>query len=240
MAKGEVLEIEQTALVAPTMMGLLSLAIQKESTIDVIERLAALQLEMRRLDAELDFNQALTQCQQEIRLVVNDTPGQHKKYSSYRALDREVRPIYLRSGLSISFGSADCSIPEHILVTCHVSRGLHTRIYQLPMDASGKGPKGEGALSKPHAILAAAEYGRRCLLKLIFNIVTGDEEDFATNGELAEAIEKIANAPTPDDMKKAYTDAYNKFEAVPAAIKVLIAARNKARKEFQDADSRGN
>ena len=40
------------------------------------------------------------------------------------------------------------------------------------------------------------------------------------------------------DMKKAYTDAYNKFEAIPAAIKALISARNQAKKEFNDADNR--
>lgn len=223
--------------VAMTPMDLLSVALQKDAAIDVIERLAKLQLEMRRLDAELDFTSALALCQQEISTVVNDTPGQHKKYASYRALDKEIRPVYLRNGLSVSFGSSDCSIPDHILVTCHVSRGLHTRLYQLPMDASGKGPKGDGALSKPHAILAAAEYGRRCLLKMIFNIVTGDEETI-TNGELIEAIEKIRTAATPDDMKKVYLAAYNKFEDTPAAIKALINIRNAARKEFNDADSR--
>jgi hypothetical protein len=211
---------------------LLSIALQKEAAIEIIERLAKLQFDNRKVDAEVDFNEALSLCQSEIQLVINDAKGQHKNYATYKALDHEVRPIYIRHGMSISFGSADCSIPNHILVTCQVSRGLHTRHYQLPMDASGEGPKGSGALSKPHAILAAMEYGRRCLLKAVFNIVTGDEET-VTNGELMEQIEYIQNAKDSEELKQLYKAAYSMFEATPAALKSIIAARKARAKELE-------
>lgn len=229
MAKQEALVMDQPRDLSPA--NLLQIALQKDSNIDVIERLAKLQVEMRRLDAEVEFNQALSNCQNEIRTVINDAQGQKKAYATYKALDKEVRPVYLKHDFSLSFGSADCSIPEHILVTCHVSRGLHTRLYQLPMDASGKGPKGEGALSKPHAILAAAEYGRRCLLKMIFNIVTGDE-DILTNGELMEQIEFIQNASDPEELKRLYKVAYERFESNPNALKAIIEARKAQAKKW--------
>lgn len=222
-----------TAL-AHTPMELLSLAANSRADVGVMERLMALYERQRDYDAETQFNQELAACQNEVQLIVNDSdkagPG-GKKWATYKALDRAIRPIYLRHGFSISFGSGDCSIPDQILVICHVSRQGHTRMYQLPMDASGKGPQGSGALSKPHAILAAAEYGRRCLLKLIFNLVTG-EEDVITNGELQDQVEYIQCAKDPEELGKLYAAAYEKFEATPAALKVIIAAR-KARKKEQ-------
>lgn len=172
---------KQDALERPNnFFDLFQLAIREKSAIDVIERLAVLQEKAQNRESEVRFNEAMAACQEEIKTVINDSdktgPG-GKKWATYRALDKEVRPIYLKNGFSISFGSADYSVPEMILCTCHVShKAGHTRLYQLPMDASGKGAQGGGALSRPHAILAATEYGRRCLLKLIFNIVTGDEE----------------------------------------------------------------
>jgi hypothetical protein len=216
-----------------TPMDLLSLALSKDAAIDVIERLAALQERAQNRDAELQFNDALTHCQSEAKLVINDSdktgPG-GKKWATYKALDREMRPIYLRNGFSVSFGSVESSMQGYIVVTCHLShRGGHTRVYQMPMDASGDGPKGGGALSKPHAILAAMEYGRKCLLKSIFNLVTG-EEDVITNGELADQVEYLQNAKDPEELKSLYAVAYDLFEATPAALKVLIAAR-KARKQ---------
>jgi hypothetical protein len=222
-------------LQARSPMDLLSLALQKDAAIDVIERLAALQEKAQNRDAEMQFNEALTQCQAEAKLVINDSdktgPG-GKRWTTYKALDREMRPIYLRNGFSVSFGSAECNISGYIMVTCHVShRAGHTRVYQLPMDASGEGAKGGGAMSKPHAILAAMEYGRRCLLKSIFNLVTG-EEDVVTNGELQERVEWIQNASTPEELTKLYKDAYETFEATPAALKVIIAARKSRKSEM--------
>jgi hypothetical protein len=225
---------EQPQALVRNHFDLLQLALQKDAAIDVIERLAKLQLESRKLDAEVDFNEALGQCQEEAKLVINDSdktgPG-GKKWATYKALDREIRPIYRRHGFSISFGSADSSNPDRILVTCQLSRGMHSRNYQLPMDASGEGAKGGGALSKPHAILAAMEYGRRCLLKSIFNLVTG-EEDVITNGELAEQVEYIQNASTPAELATLYSAAYEKFELTPAALKVIVAARKARKKEM--------
>jgi hypothetical protein len=234
---------ESSALTVPTNeFELLALAIREKSAIDVIERLTALRdrAEDRAIarlsrDAEIGFTEALVRCQEEARLVINDSdktaPG-GKKWATYKAIDREIRPIYIRNGFSLSFGSAECSIPGYMSVTCLVSRGLHTRLYQLPMEISGQGPQGGGALSKPHAILAGMEYGRRCLVKSIFNLVTGDE-DLMTNGELQEHVEWIQNAKDREELMSLFKQAYSKFEAAPSALKVIIAAKNKRKEDFE-------
>ena len=49
------------------------------------------------------------------------------------------------------------------------------------------------------------------LLKGIFNLAVGEEDadGNASNGELAEQIEYIQNASTPEELKKLYTTAFN-------------------------------
>lgn len=200
--------------------------------IDVARELFKLQLEMDKVKAEAEFNEALTRCQAEIGVIANDSKGQKKDYASYKALDRVVRPVYLRNGLNVSFGSGASPIQNHITVTCDISLRSYTRHYEIPMDASGLGPKGDGALSKPHAILAAAEYGRRILLKMIFNIVTG-EEDQVSNGELVAAVEDIEKSRTMDVLTQNYKAGYIKFQDSPDAIKALVAAKIKKQKELQ-------
>lgn len=245
MANGivEALPAGKLVLEKPTMMDLLSLALHKEAAIDVIERLAALQERQIDRDSQNAYNDSMEAAQNEISHVVPDMKNEEtkSKYASFHALNKALRPVYLKHGFSLSFTGAESSKPDEILVVCDCShKGGWTKKYMIPMPCDGKGPKGGGVMSKSHATLAATSYGRSGLLKMIFNIAIGEDDPLATNGELAEAIDRIGKAPTPDDMKRAYTEAYNKFEAMPDAIKVLIAARNAARKEFQDADNRGN
>ena len=245
-ALGSASNAQETAILAPRELrtaDILSLIATKFSQmqgadalaiVEAMERMAKLQLDSQRIDAEQEFNEALSQCQAEVKLVGLDSAQDFKgkKWATYKGLDREIRPIYIKHGFSISFSSRESATPGMIVITCTVARGLHSRLYELPMDISGLGPKGEGALSKPHAILAASEYGRRCLLKLIFNIVTGDE-DILTNRELLQALEKIEDAGEPEVLKHYYKEAYAAFEANPEAIRAIVAARRKREKEMR-------
>lgn len=236
MNKSEQLEILEAQPVARTPMDLLSIAINNNAAIDVIERLAALQEKGRTWNAEVDFNQAMNRVQSELGRIAPDltNPQTHSKYASYAAIDRKVRPVYSREGFSLSFDTGDAPREEMVRVICYVSHaGGHTRQYRVDMPADGKGAKGGDVMTKTHATGAAMQYGMRYLLKYIFNIAIGEEDtdgNLASNGELAEQLEFIQNACDPSELKKLYAAAYEQFEANPAALKVIIAAR-KARKE---------
>jgi hypothetical protein len=218
-------------------LDLLSLALSRDAAIDVIERLSALQERAMDRDAEMQFNEAMNAVQMELGRVAPDltNPQTHSRYASYAALDKKIRPIYTKHGFSLSFDSGDSPLPDTVRVLCFVShKGGHTRKYTgPPMPADGKGAKGGEVMSKTHATGAAMSYGARYLLKYIFNISVGEEDTDGnedSNGELAEQVEFLQNASTPEELKKLYAAAYEQFEATPAALKVLIAAR-KARKE---------
>lgn len=228
---------EQMERRPPTTMGLLQVALQNNAAIDVIERLAALQEKALAREAEIDFNEAMTRTQEQIKRVAPDLTNSQtsSKYASYAAIDRKVRPIYAKEGFSLSFDTADCPLPEHIRVVCYVALRGHTRRYQIDMPCDGKGAKGGDVMTKTHAAGAAMAYGMRYLLKGIFNIAVGEEDtdgNGASNGELDEQIEWIGSAKDPEELKKLYVNAYHMFEASPSALKAIIAAKNKRKADF--------
>lgn len=146
--------------------------------LDVYERITARQ-------AEATFNEAMTGAQEALRPVAADATNTHtkSKYASYPALDKAVRPIYTQHGFALSFNTGASAIPEHIKVLCRVShRDGHSRDYEVDMPADGKSAKGGDLMTKTHAVGAAMSYGQRYLLKLIFNIAVGDDDDGNSNG----------------------------------------------------------
>jgi hypothetical protein len=220
----------------PSTMDLLQVALQNNAAIDVIERLAALQEKALARDAEIEFNEAMTHVQEQIKRVAPDLENKQtsSRYASYAAIDRKVRPIYAQAGFSLSFDTADCPLPEHIRVVCYVALRGHTRRYQIDMSCDGKGAKGGDVMTKTHASGAAMAYGMRYLLKGIFNIAVGEEDTDgnASNGELEEQIEWIQNAKDPEELKKLYVGAYHMFESNPGALKAIIAAKNARKAEL--------
>jgi hypothetical protein len=146
--------------------------------IDKLERLLAMKERQELRVAEQAFNEAMSKAQAEMRPVAADLHNSQtrSRYASYAALDRAMRPIYTKHGLSLSFDT-EAAGEGYITVICLVSSGGYTRRYSVPMPADGKGAKGGDVMTKTHAVGAAMTYGQRYLLKMIFNIAIGDDND---------------------------------------------------------------
>lgn len=178
--------------------------------VESVERLLAMQERVWARDAERAFNEAMKAAQAEIRpIAANATNTQTKsKYATYDQLDRALRPIYTKHGFSLSFDEADCDKPEHIRVLCYVAHeDGHTRTYRKDMPADGKGAKGGDVMTKTHAAGAAASYGARYLLKGIFNVAIGEDdqdgnapEGPVSGGQLAE-LRQLIEAFDVDEQK---------------------------------------
>lgn len=234
MSESTIVQNEETQLQTLSPMNLMQIALNNHAAIDIIERLAALQERSLDREAENQYNLAMEAAQNDIYNVVPDMKNDEtkSKYASFHALNKAIRPVYLRHGFSLTFTGAESSKPDEVLIVCDCShKAGWTKKYMLPMPCDGKGPKGGGVMSKSHATLAATSYGRSGLLKMIFNIAIGEDDPIVTNGELAEQVEFIGNACTPEELGKLYAIAYEKFEATPAALKVIIAARKARKKE---------
>lgn len=147
--------------------------------LDKMERLYAMRERVAAQEAERAYNEAMSAVQAELRPVATDAanPQTKSRYASYAALDKAVRPIYSKHGFALSFYSGEGAPADHVRVTCKVSCGGHSERPFVDMPADGKGAKGGDVMTKTHAAGSAFSYGQRYLLKLIFNIAVGEDDD---------------------------------------------------------------
>jgi hypothetical protein len=197
MTKGqEIVQHEAVPLPVAQPMNLLQAIIQAASdpNIDInkMERLMAMKKDMDATQAEAEFNQAVNACQIEMRPIAADAmnPQTRSRYATFGKIDAALRPIYTRHGISISFSTEDSPKEDHIRVVAYVSRGSFTRQYRIDMPADGKGAKGNDVMTKTHAAGAAMSYASRYLLKGIFNVAVGEQDDDGNGGKIRTLTEE--------------------------------------------------
>jgi len=233
-----------------TPMDLLSLALENNAAIDVIERLVALQEKVLMRDAKTDFNDALSRIQAAVARIAPDllNPQTTSKYASYAAIDRIIRPLYTAEGMSLSFSHGDSPKPDHIRVVCVAGLGSYTRLYQIDMPTDGKGPKGGDVMTKTHATAAADSYAKRYLVKDVFNLAIGEDDtdgNTPTNGKsriaserVKEFCQKILKAENLEAMKQVYFAAYREAHELgdAAAEDAYVRAKDERRKGFPNGN----
>lgn len=161
---------------------------------DTLERLVALYERATARTEEIAFNAAMSAAQKEMRPIAADAsnPQTRSKYASYEKLDRGLRPIYTEHGFGVSFDTTDSPVADCTRVLAYVTHALgHARTYRVDMPSDGKGAKGGDVMTKTHAVGSAVSYGMRYLLKMIFNVAVGEDDD---DGNRA-ANTKTATAP---------------------------------------------
>jgi hypothetical protein len=146
--------------------------------IDKLERLMAMRERMQEGEAKRAFHDAMNAAQEEMAPVSRDAanPQTKSKYASYQALDKALRPTYTKHGFSLSFDTADSPLVDHIRIVCKVARGGYSECPHLDLPADGKGAKGGDVMTKTHATMSAVSYGKRGLLKMVFNIAESDDD----------------------------------------------------------------
>jgi hypothetical protein len=148
--------------------------------VEKMERLMAMHREMQQQQAEVAFNEAMARVQSRMGRISTDKRNDQTRsnYATYGKLDRVLRPLYAAEGFALSFGTDAVDVVDMVRVTCHVTHQAgFTRKYLIDMPADGKGAKGNDVMTKTHATGSATQYGMRYLLKMIFNVAIGDEDD---------------------------------------------------------------
>lgn len=214
-----------------TPMDLLQVALSNNAAIDVIERLAALQEKSLAKQSEQSFFRALHLAQQEVPSIepnkeVKTSGGKLMfKYSSYEQLDKVLRPIYVKHGMSISFSGAEAPAGK-VRVLCRVfHRDGHSEPYQLDLAID----QGAAQLTKTDAELGAQSKAKRRILRNIFNIVDDMEDEGLSNGWMMERLEWFDNCRNLDELKKVFQAAFNeaKQNKDSRAMLALVEANDK-------------
>lgn len=189
-------------------------------SMDKMERLLAMQERMEARQAQSAFDNAMADAQEGMKAIRTDLYNKQTQsnYASYAALDKVTRPIYAKHGFSLSFDTGDGAPDMCVRVVCTVAhRGGHRERRQIDMPADGKGAKGGDVMTRTHATGAAASYGQRYLLKLIFNLAVGDVDDDGNGaGFDDDDIERMAPANAPRDANGKLLSNYSASKAQKA------------------------
>lgn len=185
--------------------------------IDKLERLVQMQERSLMRKAEQEFNDAMALAQKEMgRVEANATNSQTRsQYATYAAIDRVIRPIYTKYGFALSFDTEDGAPPDHVRIVCYATNSGFTRKYKADMPADGKGAKGGDVMTKTHAMGAGMQYGQRYLVKLIFNLAIGTDDD--GNGASAGAL---VTADQAEELAKVVLDTKSDINKVLTAFQI--------------------
>ena len=169
--------------------------------IDKMDRLLQMKERVDAKAAQIQFDNAMADAQEDMKAIRADLFNKQTQshYASYAQLDKATRPIYARHGFSLSFDTAPAS-DNCVRIVCTVAhRSGHREVRQIEMPADGKGAKGGDVMTRTHATGAAASYGQRYLLKLIFNLAVGDVDDDGNGADHNDDVERLATGPRGTD-----------------------------------------
>lgn len=216
-------------------------AADPQCDIEKMERLMAMKERMDSKVAEAEFNGALSRVQANTgRIAADATNNQTRSnYATYGKLDKVLRPIYTAEGFSLSFGTEPA--PEGMVgMVCYVShQGGHTREYRAHIPSDGKGAKGGDVMTKTHAFGSGTSYGMRYLLKMIFNVAIGEEDDDGNasgqnlrDAAMEDLLERVQDASTPEQLTKVWQSGVSVLKAARdmagyEELKTAVAARGK-------------
>lgn len=149
--------------------------------------------------AKKEFAKAMEKAQREMPKIFKNKKNTqtNSNYADLEAVDGAVKPVYLKHGFSLTFGTADSTLLNHKRITCDVMHeGGYSKdyFYDLPLDNSGI--KGVVNKTEVHAHGATTSYARRYLTCLIFNIATTDDKD----GNLPNQIVSLTEAAEIDNL----------------------------------------
>ncbi|KPA87034.1 ERF superfamily protein [Pseudomonas asplenii] len=208
------------------LQAILRIASDPQCDIEKMERLMTMHERMQIKQAETEFNIALSRVQAEMGRISTDATNRQtgSNYATYGKLDSALRPKYTKEGFSLSFGTEPA--PEGMVgMICFVSHTAgHTREYRAHVPSDGKGAKGGDVMTKTHAFGSGTSYGMRYLLKMIFNVAIGEEDDDgneASGDGFREAI--IADLEAKVAAAK---DSKSLQEAWQSGLKILHAAKD--------------
>lgn len=150
--------------------------------------------EQNRLD-EQAFEKARLAVQSEIPPITKDTLNSHtkSKWARLEKISAIVDPIIRKHGFTMSYGQADCPLPDHYRITAelvHTPTG-YKKSYFIDVGMDAEGAKGGGTKSKAQGSGSSISYGRRFLKVMIFDInVVG--EDFDGNRSQTANVDTIS------------------------------------------------
>jgi hypothetical protein len=166
--------------------------------VEKMERLFAMHERMEARQAERAYADAMKAAQSEMPMIARDRHNTQTSsdYATLDGINQQIAPIYTRHGFSLSFGTAESPLANHVRVVCTVKHvGGHSEHFEYDNPMDDKGIQGSVNKTPTHARGSAITYARRYLTLMIFNLRTGDDDDGngANSGVSDEVMAKVAD-----------------------------------------------
>lgn len=168
---------EEASPAVMTPMAMLTAAVERGASVEVMEKLLSLHERWEANQARKAFDEAVALAKARIKPVARNKSGHNdKRYADFAAIAREVDPVLGELGLSYRFRTSQT---DRINVTCILSHKLgHHEEHTLsgPPDASGS----KNAIQ---AIGSTLTYLQRYSLVQALGIAAGDDDDGSAVGK---------------------------------------------------------
>ncbi len=186
MAEQLGLEKQREQAIAPLApMQMIQVAFQKAlesggaDALAVADRILEQMAKQRDYEDREAFNAALRRIQDKIKPILKDCENKqtHSKYASAEAVDNMIDKLIEAEGMTLSFVPRTSEKDNEFVVVGVLSLGAYSKEYPLPIPCDGKGPKGDGVMSRVHAVGSGVTYGKRYIKNMIFNLRFKEKDD---------------------------------------------------------------
>jgi hypothetical protein len=180
--------------------------------VEKIQRIIDMQKQLTDREAQHAFNYAMVRAQKNMPIVAKKEKNTqtNSKYAGYDEILKQCQPIYTAEGFSVTFyqGHATAENPldkdSNRIMADIMHEAGHTKTVYVDIPVETTGIKGNSNMTKTHATGSSIQYGRGYLMRMIFNIPTGDDDD----GNKAGGIIKYIS----DKQKSSIVDMFNSLE----------------------------
>jgi len=201
--QGEIVQfepVEQPAAMTP--MAMLSQAVARGASLEMVSKLMDLQERVERGQARRDFDEAIAAAKSEIRPVARNKTGHNdKRYADFSAYAREVDPVLARHGLSYRFRTEQEGSIKVTCVLSHKSGHAEENSLSGPADTSGN-------KNTIQAIGSTLTYLQRYTLTQALGLAASDDDDASKadqlpiSGAAQKAIDLIGGCDSLDALTK--------------------------------------
>lgn len=232
--------MSELALQQQTPMGLLQLAIEREGSIDVIERLAALQMQMINHDAKIAFTEAFEDFKRDVPPIVKDSAivvndQIRGKFAKLDKICGVLIPELLKVGITHRWKTR-MTDDGKVMVSCYLRHRLG---HEEEGATLGAAPDSSGSKNAVQACGSTVSYLERYTLVASCGIAIKDQDGVDTgevaNPELEALVEQMNAAADLADLKEAYAKAFSMARELPddgRSMKKVVDLFEKLKRDF--------
>ena len=224
-------------------MDLLQLAIEREGSVDVIERLAKLQMEIMDREAKVAYTEAFEEFKRNVPPIVKDSKIIVKeevrgKYAKLDKICNVLTPELLKVGITLRWKARTSEDGKMIFVTCYLR---HRMGYEEEGSTLGGPPDATGSKNAIQANGSTMVYLERYTLVATCGIAIENQDTVdnpgMTNDEGANWVAAIESGGDAHETMESWTKAVAAAKKIEdyRAMTIFTEARDKRLKELKRA-----